>query len=525
MPAFLKLNATQSNEIGFFGDTVKELGSNVMLIYQDIQNVYWFGSWETGVYRYDGKSMINYSIKHGLPNNRIDQITEDQNGNIYFISCHPNSTITKFDGQSFSKVQTIPSTDWKLQDNDLWFKNAYPTQKVYRFDGTTFFELTLPIPPTLPNPFEIYCIYKDKEGNIWFGTNPVGVCRYDGKSFEWITEDDVTEFRQEGANGVRSITEDQNGDFWFNTENRYSVYDSSTFKSGKFYKRHKSIGSLDGENTSGLTEYLSSVRDNENNLWFVTYRNGVWKYDGSKITQFKVQENSKDITLFSIYKDNNGNLWLGTHDNGAYKFNGNEFVKFKPEEQSTIEQIHPTIQTIFSGLPLDKSRLELREVILNDERFILTDTSFNNFPPTAFFKGQTTDKGLIQSKPDSIQVMLIYGNALLITEKGGLEDSTKHPMILEYLYFFSNRESAELECRRMLNLVQPIFTDTSSIMDDNWETDYSIGQQSGIQKCSGKIFDSFEPYYRVAICMISYIPSGDVKPFFVLDIAFSKEDK
>lgn len=521
----MKFNVAQSNKTVFFGDTVQELGSHIMVIYQDKKNVYWFGSFETGVYRYDGKSLINYSIKHGLPNNRIDQITEDQNGNIYFVSCHPNSTITKYDGQSFFIVQTLPSTDWKLQDNDLWLKNAYQTQKVYRFDGNTFFELTLPKPPSLPISFEIYSIYKDKKGNIWFGTNPVGVCRYDGKSFDWITEEDVTEFRQGGANGVRSITEDQNGDFWFNTENRYSVYDSSTFKSGKFYKRHKSIGSLDGENTSGLTEYLSSVRDNENNLWFVTYRDGVWKYDGSKITQFKVQENSKDITLFCIYKDNKGDLWLGTHNNGAYIFNGNAFLKFNPKKQSSIEQIHPTIQTIFYSLPLDKSRLELREMILNDKRFVLTDTTFNNFPPSSFFKGLTTDKGLIEAKPDSIQVMLIYGNAVLVTEKGGQQDTTKHPMILECKYFYANKESVELEYRRLLNLVQPIFTDSSSNMDDNWETDYASGQQNGIQKCSGKIFNSYEPYYRVAISMISYIPSDDAQPYFVLDIAFSKEDK
>ncbi len=69
--------------------------------------------------------------------------------------------------------------------------------------------------------------------------------------------------------------------------------------------------------------------DNDNNLWFVTYLDGVWKYDGTKITQYTVQANSKDITLFSIYKDNNGDLWLGTHENGAYKFNGKTFVKFK----------------------------------------------------------------------------------------------------------------------------------------------------------------------------------------------------
>jgi ligand-binding sensor domain-containing protein len=62
----------------------------------------------------------------------------------------------------------------------------------------------------------------------------------------------------------------------------------------------------------------------------VTYRDGVWKYDGMKITHYAVQDNSKDITLFSIYKDNNGDLWLGTHENGAYKFNGKTFEKFKP---------------------------------------------------------------------------------------------------------------------------------------------------------------------------------------------------
>ncbi len=317
-------------EIFAKGDTVKELGSNIMVIYQDKKNTYWFGSWETGVYRYNGKTLINYTTKHGLQNNRIDEIKEDKSGNIYFSGCHPNSTITKFDGQSFTKITVSPSNEWKLEANDLWLRNANQTEKVYRFDGNTFYELTLPKPAKITNPFEVYSIYRDIKGNIWFGTNPVGVCRYDGKSFEWITEEDVTEFRNEGANGVRSITEDKNGDFWFNTENRYSVYDSITLKSNKFYTRHESIGSLDGKNTSGLKEYLSTVRDNKNNLWFVSYRNGVWKYDGTKITHYVVQDHSKDITLFSIYKDNIGELWLGSHENGAYKFNGKTFEKFKP---------------------------------------------------------------------------------------------------------------------------------------------------------------------------------------------------
>ena len=310
-------------------DTVNELGSSIMVAYQDKKNVYWFGSWETGVYRYDGKTLINYTTKHGLPNNRIDEIKEDKLGNIYFISCSPQSTIVKFNQQSFTTIIATQSNEWKLQSADLWFRNAYQSEKVYRFDGNNFYELMLPKPPNFPNSFEIYSIYQDQKGNIWFGTNPVGVCRYDGKSFEWITEEDVTEFRNEGANGVRSILEDKNGDFWFNTEFRYSVYDSTTLISNKFYTRHKSIGGLDGKIESNLDEYLSSLIDDNNNLWFVTYLDGVWKYDGKNITHYAVQDNLKDISLFSIYKDNNGDLWLGTHENGAYKFNGETFERFK----------------------------------------------------------------------------------------------------------------------------------------------------------------------------------------------------
>ena len=188
-------------------------------------------------------------------------------------------------------------------------------------------------------------------------------------------------------------------------------------------------------------------------------------------------------------------------------------------------QIQPIIKNIFYNLPLEKPRLDLREVILNDKRFVLTDTTFNNYKPSTFFKGLTTDKGLIISNPDSIQVMLIYGNAALIVEKGGQEDPNKHPMILECKYFFSNRESAEMEYGRILNLVHPIYTDTSSIIIDNWETGYSNGKHKGTQTCIGKIFDSFKPYYRVAVSNISYIPEDGSKPVFVLNIAFSKEDK
>ncbi len=190
-------------------------------------------------------------------------------------------------------------------------------------------------------------------------------------------------------------------------------------------------------------------------------------------------------------------------------------------DKQKASQVHPFIENIFYNLPLEKSRLDLREVIVKDKRFILTDTTFNDYPANTFFKGISADKGIIKSNPDSIQVLLAYGNAALVTEKGGQEDTNKHPMFLEYKYFFSYKDSVELEYRRLLNLVHPIYTHTSSIKDDKWEAQFSKSNE----KCIGKIFDHFDPYYRVAISYISVTPVDCTKPVFLLDIVFSKEDK
>lgn len=186
-----------------------------------------------------------------------------------------------------------------------------------------------------------------------------------------------------------------------------------------------------------------------------------------------------------------------------------------------IIQVHPVIEGMFYNLPLHKTRLDLREEIIKDKRFILTDTTFNDYPANTFFKGISADKGLIKSEPDSIQVLLAYGNAVLVTEKGGQEDTTRHLMFLEYKYFFSYKDSVELEYRSLLNLVYPIYTDTSSIKDDRWEVESSKRKE----KSFGKIFDHFDPYYRVAIACISVASFDRTKPVFVLDIVFSKEDK
>lgn len=48
------------------GDTVYSIDGEIRGIIQDSKNNLWFASNGNGVYKYDGKIIINYTEKHGL---------------------------------------------------------------------------------------------------------------------------------------------------------------------------------------------------------------------------------------------------------------------------------------------------------------------------------------------------------------------------------------------------------------------------------------------------------------------------
>ena len=114
-------------------------------------------------------SLVHYTSINDLPSNSIKDITQDSIGYLWFAT---HKGLAQFDGKTFTTLSPISSDDWQLKSTDMWFRHAFQNEKVYRYDGSNLYALQFPKPPNLPNPFEIYSIYKDKEVNIWFGTNP-----------------------------------------------------------------------------------------------------------------------------------------------------------------------------------------------------------------------------------------------------------------------------------------------------------------------------------------------------------------
>jgi ligand-binding sensor domain-containing protein len=55
---------------------------------------------DSGVWRYDGKNITNYTTKNGLTSNSIQTIYKDKKGELWFGT---GEGVFKFNGETFSK--------------------------------------------------------------------------------------------------------------------------------------------------------------------------------------------------------------------------------------------------------------------------------------------------------------------------------------------------------------------------------------------------------------------------------------
>ena len=323
------------------GRLVSNLDPTIWSIHQDRNHNFWFGSKENGVYFFDGKTMRNYTKEDGLVSNEIRGIQEDSAGNLFLETV---AGVSKFDGHKFEtlkiKERGIVSPEWKLMPGDLWFRIGFQNPGPYRYDGEYLYNLKFPQAPyeeeilrksvgTSFSPYGIYSIYRDKNGSMWFGTAGMGLCQFDGASFNWHYEEQLQTTNGGGDFGMRAILQDQEGYFWFNNS-RYR-YDVLLNRGDRYlvFNKKDGMGYLDENKKTQYPFFLSIAQDNENNLWMVTYNNGVWKNNGKALLHYPIKDGEIDVLLFSIFKDNQGTLWLGTHNAGVYKFNGQSFEKFK----------------------------------------------------------------------------------------------------------------------------------------------------------------------------------------------------
>lgn len=320
------------------GKKVPQIDQNIWNTFQDTNGQYWFGSNGNGVYRYDGRELMQFTTEDGLVGNTIRSVKEDGTGNILIET---SEGVSKYDGATFTTLPIVKSTEaeWKLEPDDIWYSSNGNALDIYRYDGEALFESKLPrqdlvkalgddFDPELGvfsfNVYSVFGIDRDAEGNLWIGTCAAGAYRYDGETFTWFGEKELSILEDGRVPGVRSMIQDKDGYFWLsNIISKYKVNEDGTYKKLPgidLSKQHVNIE---------LPYFMSAVNDNQGNLWMSSYGDGVWKWDGEKLEQFKLKEGEKEVTLISIYKDRKGDLWLTSDVSGVWKYEDGQFEKWK----------------------------------------------------------------------------------------------------------------------------------------------------------------------------------------------------
>lgn len=339
------------------GEIVADIGPSCWAVFQDRDDNYWFISDGNGVFRYRsaaGGAITQFTTKDGLAHDQVRGIEQHKpTGHILITT---NGGVSRYDGQRFVTlpivemeppalpltVDSLREAGWGIDAGDVWLPGSAGPR---RYDGRALVQLKFPKSPLEDSwraqypgvrwePYDVWTVYPDRRGHVWFGTGGMGVCRFDGESLDWLYEQHLTDVGGGRWFGFRSIVEDESGDFWFsNTRYRYAIRPHGTTgqQPGLItYERRAGMDLAGSATTDELIYFQSIAADDAGNLWMAPYAGGVWRFDGTSVTSFPMKDaQGNEITMVSIFMDNRGTPWVSTHEHGAYRFNGTGFERFR----------------------------------------------------------------------------------------------------------------------------------------------------------------------------------------------------
>lgn len=314
------------------GDTVAQPGQNIDCILQDKHGRYWLGSNGNGAYCYDGTTLLHLTQKHGLCSNYVLKIQEDNKGNIWFSTREGHCCLSGNVFTNYSDIiPHIPYGKWQYKAGGIFLGHS---NGMCFYDGATFTNFTIQPdtyrtePGNMNRPYGVYSTLAAKDGKVWFGTQEKGACYYNGSTYTYLTEKDLA------GPAVRALYEDKNGTIWMgNNGGGLYRYDGQTLRNIteeqglqnlEFLRNFKPI-----DKPGSLARPWAINEDKEGNLWVGTIDAGVWKFDGTRWTNYTTQHGLTGNAVWVIYKDHAGELWFVTNGDAICKFNGSGFSRFK----------------------------------------------------------------------------------------------------------------------------------------------------------------------------------------------------
>ncbi len=314
-----------------FGDRLN--ANSIQSIFKDSKGNLWVGA-SNGLFLFDSakktfKSFTKNNAASSIAENFVWSITEDKDGFIWVGTNNGLTKIIKNDDHYIFENFYESDAPFSLSDNAV--KSVYVSEENVLHVGTAsngLDKLNLNQPHEFYNykhseyiatsliDDQVQCIFSDRSGSIWIGTNN-GVSKYDpAKQFFDHIRYLIDDKNSLNDKTVWSITQDNNGILWVGTREGITAVDRKKNNYHRFSFKAKNPNALG--NNSVLSLFISS----DGTKWVGTI-DGLYKlkvapdYSNAQFISVKSRDNLSEFSDNRIYKiteDKKGNLWVASKE-------------------------------------------------------------------------------------------------------------------------------------------------------------------------------------------------------------------
>ncbi len=232
-------------------------------------------------------------------------------------------------------------------NNNLWIATENFGLLVYDIENKTFIQDALFKAPLHNINNELFIsIFRDSQGFIWAGTDGNGLYRIDPNNgnIQLFTHQNNNKFSL-SSNTVLDIFEDNHGNIWV----------ASNYGGINILPNSNSlINYYEGSNDNTPLRVLSIYKAKDGTLWIGTDGTGITritkKNDGTTLKKqyFKGLDSEKGLYVQTITEDNLSNIWFGTYKNGLWCYNPNQDDFKKITIQNSKQQEATDIRAVFT---------------------------------------------------------------------------------------------------------------------------------------------------------------------------------
>ncbi|HYT60390.1 MAG TPA: two-component regulator propeller domain-containing protein [Haliangiales bacterium] len=285
----------------------------VRKVWTDRNGAIWIGSVGEGLARFDNHQFTIYTTREGLADDRVSNICQDANGNLWIstwrgLSRLADGRIANYrdrDGLPHGFVEAL----FEDREGSLWIGTHGGGLARLRDGKIAVFTTKEGLASNFAK-----CVFASRDGTIWIGTDGSGLSRYrDGQFTHYTTEDGLP------SNFVWTIGEDRSGNIWVGTGRPTAL--CALKRDGSFTAYTRAQGFPIHHGTRCV------YGDREGNLWVGGTGGGLCRFRDGTFASYSTQDGLPGDLIRAIGEDREGNLWVAT-GNGLCRLRDGRFTSF-----------------------------------------------------------------------------------------------------------------------------------------------------------------------------------------------------